>query len=87
MKRVRLETEKEGFPVTTIREISILKKMKHLNIVHLLDVVVSRDRDSIFLVFEYVEHDLATLIDRGKVSFSQSEIKQLLLVGIFLNNN
>lgn len=35
MKKVRLGAEDEGIPATTIREISVLKELKHPNIVSL----------------------------------------------------
>lgn len=41
LKRVRLEQEKEGFPITAIREIKILKQLQHKNIVSLLEIVTS----------------------------------------------
>ena len=33
MKKIKLENEEEGFPSTTLREIAILQKMKHPNLV------------------------------------------------------
>jgi cyclin-dependent kinase len=33
LKRIRLESEDEGVPCTAIREISLLKELKHNNIV------------------------------------------------------
>ena len=36
--------EEEGFPITALREIKILKKLKHINIANLTDIVVSRAR-------------------------------------------
>ena len=33
LKRIRLEQEEEGVPSTAIREISLLKELKHENIV------------------------------------------------------
>ena len=40
LKKIRKE-KKEGFPITAIREIKILKKVDHVNIVRLKDVVSS----------------------------------------------
>ena len=42
-----------------MREIKILKSLKHSNIVQLKEIVVGKKPDSIFLVFEYCEHDFA----------------------------
>lgn len=33
LKKIRLETEDEGVPSTAIREISLLKEMRHQNVV------------------------------------------------------
>ncbi len=33
LKKVMLKNEREGFPITAIREIKILKKLEHKNIV------------------------------------------------------
>lgn len=40
----RLETEDEGVPSTAIREISLLKELKHPNIVSLEDVLMEDSR-------------------------------------------
>lgn len=56
LKRIRLEVEDEGIPSTTLREISVLRNLKHKNIVELKDVVQSEGR--LYLVFELVDKDL-----------------------------
>lgn len=78
LKQVRMEVEKDGIPLTSIREIQLLKSVKHPNIVQLLDVVVGAKANSVFLVFEYVEHDLAGLLDNMRQPFRPSEVKCLL---------
>jgi serine/threonine protein kinase len=60
-----------------LREIAVLKKCKHPNIVDLLDVVVGSKRDGTFLVFEYCEHDLSALLNVIKIPFNESEVKCL----------
>lgn len=47
LKRIRTEAEKEGFPVTAMREIKLLQSLKHENIVSLIEMMVSNGRSSI----------------------------------------
>ena len=42
LKKVRLENEKEGFPITAVREIKILKQLNHKNIVNLKEIVTDK---------------------------------------------
>ena len=76
-----------GFPITSLREIQLLRRLRHPNIVSLQEVVVGRKRDSVFLVFEYCEHDMAVLLDSMPRPFSESEVKcimvQLLQVRVY----
>eukprot|EP01118_Nematostelium_gracile_P002168 TRINITY_DN123_c0_g1_i1.p1 TRINITY_DN123_c0_g1~~TRINITY_DN123_c0_g1_i1.p1 ORF type:complete len:294 (+),score=48.02 TRINITY_DN123_c0_g1_i1:43-924(+) len=62
MKKMILETEDEGIPSTAIREISLLKELSdHANIVKLKEVLYMRNR--LYLIFEYLEHDLKAYMD------------------------
>lgn len=56
IKKIRLEKEDDGVPSTAIREISLLKNLKHPNIVELKEVLFSKEQ--LYLVFEYLEFDL-----------------------------
>ncbi|RVE75548.1 hypothetical protein OJAV_G00017880 [Oryzias javanicus] len=56
LKVIRMNTE-EGVPFTAIREASLLKRLKHANIVLLHDIV--HTRETLTLVFEYMQTDLA----------------------------
>ena len=42
LKKVRLENEKEGFPITAVREIKILRQLKHKNIINLKEIVTDK---------------------------------------------
>lgn len=42
LKKVRLENEKEGFPITAVREIKILRQLNHKNVVRLIDIVTDK---------------------------------------------
>jgi cyclin-dependent kinase 12/13 len=83
LKRILMDNEKEGFPITAIREIMILKKLNHKNIINLMEIVTSKPseknkyRGNVYLVFEYMEHDLAGLADRH-MSFSAPQIKCIM---------
>ncbi|KAM9835976.1 cyclin-dependent kinase 15 [Aulostomus maculatus] len=56
LKVIRMKAE-EGVPFTAIREASLLKGLKHANIVLLHDIIHARE--SLTFVFEYVQTDLA----------------------------
>lgn len=79
LKKVRLENEKEGFPITAVREIKILRQLKHKNIIKLREIVTDKqeavdfrkDKGSFYLVFDFMEHDLMGLLDSGLVTFTQ----------------
>ncbi|KAM7484099.1 hypothetical protein LguiA_000108 [Lonicera macranthoides] len=79
LKKVKMEKEKEGFPLTSLREINILLSFHHPSIVDVKEVVVGSSLDSIFMVMEYMEHDLKALMETMKQPFSQSEVKCLML--------
>lgn len=63
LKHLKLEQEREGFPVTSLREISTLLAAHHPNIVNVREVVVGRELGNVFIVMDYMEHDLRTLMD------------------------
>jgi len=56
LKKIRLEKEDDGVPSTAIREISLLKGLKHPNVVELKEIIYSQEQ--LYLVFEYLEFDL-----------------------------
>ena len=68
LKRVKEKSEaydREGIPTTSLREVALLRRLSHPNIVTLLEVAVGTRADSVFLVFEHCEHELARLVDSG----------------------
>jgi len=44
LKKIRMDTEKEGFPITAIREIKLLKNLHHANIINLREIVRSQSK-------------------------------------------
>ncbi|KAH8020057.1 hypothetical protein MRX96_018533 [Rhipicephalus microplus] len=79
LKKIRLENEVEGVPSTAIREIALLKELRHPNVVRLLDVVPCDQK--LYLVFEYMAEDLKKHIDRAascKSSLAVNLVKSYL---------
>ncbi|CAE7203969.1 Cdk10 [Symbiodinium sp. CCMP2456] len=79
LKKVIIHAEKEGFPKSSLREIRLLKRLRHPNIVELREVACGRQPGSVFLVFEYCEHDVGALLDLMERPFSEAEVKCLTL--------
>lgn len=76
LKRIRLDSEDEGVPCTAIREISLLKELKHANIVRLYDVLHTEKK--LTLVFEYCEQDLKKYLDSCGGEVSPMQVKSFL---------
>ncbi|MBA0757209.1 hypothetical protein Gotri_020319 [Gossypium trilobum] len=74
----RRELEEFGFPLTSLREINILASFNHPSIVKVKEVVVD-DHDNVYMVMEYMEHDLKALMESMKWPFSTSDVKCLML--------
>lgn len=97
LKKVLMENEKEGFPITALREIKILQLLKHENVVNLIEIcrtkasAFNRCKSTFYLVFDFCEHDLAGLLSNVNVKFSLGEIKMVmkqLLNGLyFIHSN
>ncbi|KAF5916539.1 hypothetical protein HPG69_005334 [Diceros bicornis minor] len=72
LKEIRLEHE-EGAPCTAIREVSLLKNLKHANIVTLHDLI--HTERSLTLVFEYLDSDLKQYLDHCGNLMSMHNVK------------
>lgn len=68
IKKIKLGKEKEGFPITSIREINILFNLNHENIVKIKEVVFGSSIDKVFAVMEYCDYELKALCLREKNS-------------------
>uniref|UniRef100_A0A8C2WXJ1 Cyclin-dependent kinase 4 n=1 Tax=Cyclopterus lumpus TaxID=8103 RepID=A0A8C2WXJ1_CYCLU len=98
LKSVRVQTDQNGLPVSTVREVALLKRLEqfdHPNVVRLMDVCATQRSDQetkVTLVFEHVDQDLKTYLERAPApGLSPSRIKDLmrqLLCGLaFLHSN
>ncbi|KAF7717320.1 Serine/threonine-protein kinase [Penicillium ucsense] len=79
LKKLKIENAPDGFPVTGLREIQTLLEARHQNVVYLREVVMGNKMDDVYLVMDFLEHDLKTLLDEMREPFLPSEIKTLLL--------
>lgn len=78
-----MENEKEGFPITALREIKILQLLKHENVINLIEIcrtkaTSAKYKATFYLVFDFCEHDLAGLLSNVNVKFSMGEIKKVM---------
>jgi cell division cycle 2-like protein len=80
--------QQHGFPQTALREVGVLLALRHPNLVAVREVCVSSTHHpsaassaSVFVVMEYVQHDLRHLLDRQKAGelppFSTAQVKCL----------
>lgn len=87
LKKIFTKSEQEGFPMTSLREIKLLKNVSHPNVASLIDMAVSyknvnengnefKEVEDIFMVFPFMDHDLTGLLEnRNIVSLSLPQIK------------
>eukprot|EP01065_Artemidia_motanka_P021491 TRINITY_DN25720_c0_g1_i2.p1 TRINITY_DN25720_c0_g1~~TRINITY_DN25720_c0_g1_i2.p1 ORF type:complete len:398 (+),score=120.91 TRINITY_DN25720_c0_g1_i2:55-1194(+) len=79
LKHVKALAASDGVPRTTLREIKLLRALEHPNVVRLISVVVGVRPESVFLVFEYCDHDMALLADELGVQWKEGEVKTIVL--------
>lgn len=87
LKKFIIKDKKEGFPITAFREITIMKKLKNLNVLQIVDMIHDDSNNSSFFytVSPYISSDLNGLLNNPRINLSLSQIKCLLkqiLLGI-----
>jgi len=81
LKQIKLNGS-EGFPRTAIREIIIMKKHVHPNILSIEEVVWAKQKDAnddfeVYLVMDYYNYDLRRLLEKHQLKFDSAEVKYL----------
>ncbi|KAI8866454.1 Pkinase-domain-containing protein [Ramicandelaber brevisporus] len=76
LKKLLNETGRDGMNLTTVREIRLLKKLKHENIVKLISAF--RGNTSTYTSFEYCEFDMYGLMHRPDWVLTPPHIKCLM---------
>lgn len=75
LKEIRLQ-EEEGAPFTAIREASLLKGLRHANIVTLHDII--HTKETLTFVFEYVHTDLSQYLEKHPGGLNAFNVKLFL---------
>ncbi|KAE9599010.1 hypothetical protein Lal_00043945 [Lupinus albus] len=75
LKKVRFDNLEPESVKFMAREILILRRLDHPNVVKLEGLVTSRMSCSLYLVFEYMVHDLAGLATNPAIKFTESQVK------------
>ncbi|XVF54746.1 hypothetical protein PTKIN_Ptkin05aG0206200 [Pterospermum kingtungense] len=75
LKKVRFDNLEPESVKFMAREILVLRKLDHPNVIKLEGLVTSRMSSSLYLVFEYMEHDLAGLVACQGIKFTEPQVK------------
>ncbi|KAI9297951.1 Pkinase-domain-containing protein [Neoconidiobolus thromboides FSU 785] len=81
LKKILVHNEKDGFPITAMREISILSSLNHDNVLTISSLVYSNektkeeDKCEIYMALPFMHHDLSGLLNNPKVKFTGPQIK------------
>ena len=76
IKKIIFMDDGEGYPATSLREISILTSLDHPNVVKIIEVVSSPSK--LLIVFEHMETDLHNCIKNEGVQLSRYEVKVVM---------
>nr|XP_043639454.1 probable serine/threonine-protein kinase At1g54610 [Erigeron canadensis] len=75
LKKVRFNTSEPESIKFMAREIMMLRKLDHPNIVKLLGLATSRMQYSLYLVFDYMQTDLSRIISRPDERLNEPQVK------------
>ncbi|KAL1339793.1 probable serine/threonine-protein kinase At1g54610 [Arachis stenosperma] len=75
LKKVRFDNLEPESVKFMAREIIILRRLDHPNVVKLEGLVTSRMSLSLYLVFDYMVHDLAGLAASPEIKFTEPQVK------------
>ncbi|SMR56722.1 unnamed protein product [Zymoseptoria tritici ST99CH_3D1] len=90
LKKILMHNEKEGFPITALREVKLLKMLSHPNILRLEEMAVERmaadekgskgrKKATLYMVTPYMDHDLSGMLTNPDINFSMGQIKCYML--------
>lgn len=76
LKKVRFDKFEAEAVRFMAREILVLRRLNHPNVIKLEGLVISRMSTSLYLVFEYMEHDLAGLAALQTPNFTEAQVSK-----------
>ncbi|MCJ1310189.1 serine/threonine protein kinase, CMGC, CDC2/CDK sub [Agyrium rufum] len=85
LKKILMHNEKDGFPITALREIKLLKMLSHPNILKLEEMACERSKTegrkkaTMYMVTPYFDHDLSGLLENPAVTITEPQIKCYML--------
>lgn len=74
LKRVRFDNHDPESVKFMAREINLLRRLDHPNVIKLEALITSHTSCSLYLVFEYMEHDLVGLASLPGIKFSEPQV-------------
>ena len=81
IKRIKISLDTEGIPSSALREISVLRNLRHENIEKIIDVIATDTK--LYLVLEYMEYDLQTFYNKlsteNLTNYSSEELAKIFL--------
>ena len=78
IKKFIVKDKKEGFPITAFREITIMKKLKNINVLQIVDMIHEKDGSFFYTVSPYISSDLNGLLNNPRIDLSLPQIKSLM---------
>lgn len=96
LKKVTIHEEKDGMPITAIREIKLLKRLSHPSIVPVIDMAYRAPKErgkmgDVYMVEPYMDHDLNGMLENPSIQFTPAQIKlymkQLFEGTLYLHQN
>ncbi|CAG7894599.1 unnamed protein product [Brassica rapa] len=75
LKRVRFDLSDLESVKFMAREIIVMRRLDHPNVLKLQGLITASSSSSLYLVFEYMDHDLVGLASIPGIKFSQPQVK------------
>lgn len=77
LKKVRFDTSEPESIKFMAREIMILQKLDHPNIIKLEGLATSRMHYSLYIVFEYMQSDLTSIISSPDRRLNEAQVSSI----------